>query len=229
MSLLDKVLNQIIPSDLYTDPFKHITFGQIFPSDFYEALIKALPETKYYENLLHPDAMLPDGTSARYRFLLTQENVASLPEPNPILQEVVETFRCPILHEALRKKLRVNRRECIPEVMLYRDLTGYAISPHTDGKKIITMQLYLPPDDKLVEYGTEFYVKNGEAFDTVKKMPFLPNSGYAFAVETDTEPKSWHGVSQLRKEAIVRDTMLLIYYRPGTNINKSAVAPNAKK
>ena len=42
----------------------------------------------------------------------------------------------------------------------------------------------------------------------VKRLDFLPNTGYAFAV---TE-RSWHGVEPVRETGASRNSLMLIYY-----------------
>ena len=87
---------------------------------------------------------------------------------------------------------------------LFRDLDGYEIAPHPDGRaKIVTMQLYLPRDRSQLELGTALYRRRFHSlagvyswqgrFEKVKQFIFAPNTGYAFAVSNSWNKKSWHG------------------------------------
>ena len=78
-----------------------------------------------------------------------------------------------------------------PIPVLTRDIPGYLITPHTDTRwKGITVQLYLPRDRSITHIGTIFHDKraDGSCGPKAKQMTFAPNTGYAFAVGTDT----WH-------------------------------------
>ena len=77
-----------------------------------------------------------------------------------------------------------------PIPILTRDIPGYLITPHTDTRwKGITVQLYLPKDDANTDIGTIFHERLPDgSMPKQAQMRFAPNSGYAFAVGTDT----WH-------------------------------------
>ena len=86
--------------------------------------------------------------------------------------------------------------DCVYEIALVRDTEDYRIKPHPDGlNKIVTFQLYLPPDDGTLELGTSLFVRHrgllGSRFEEVKRFPFRPNSGYAFAVSDSAKRTSW--------------------------------------
>ena len=85
-----------------------------------------------------------------------------------------------------------------PIPILTRDVPNYKIIPHTDTKwKGITVQFYLPPDDSTKHIGTIFHERRPDgSMPKVVKMPFLPNSGYAFAVGSDT----WHSADPVGPE-----------------------------
>ena len=105
---------------------------------------------------------------------------------------------------------------------LVRDLTRYAISPHTDTPtKLVSLLFYLPPDERLAHLGTSIYAPKAaemsfdparhlpfEAFKKVATMPFKPNSLFAF-LRTD---RSFHGVDQINEEGVVRDLLLYNIY-----------------
>lgn len=93
----------------------------------------------------------------------------------------------------------------VAKPVLYKDVDGYEIKPHPDArKKVVTMQLYCPPDDKQIEMGTTLYRASPKGLfsprsyflEAVKTFPFLPNVGYAFVVLKayhSLRRMSWHG------------------------------------
>ena len=107
-----------------------------------------------------------------------------------------------------------------PRPALYHDAAGYKITPHPDTPlKIVTMQFYLPANDSQQELGTSlFRMKSGleralsplsGKFKTVKKFPFLPNTGYAFAVTQN----SWHGRETVIEKQGDRCSIITFYLR----------------
>ena len=99
-----------------------------------------------------------------------------------------------------------------PIPILTRDVPNYHIDPHTDTRwKGITVQFYLPPDDTTRHIGTLFLEclsREEKKFKRVKQMPFSPNSGYAFAVGSDT----WHAADPVGSEVKTRDSILHTYF-----------------
>jgi len=97
-----------------------------------------------------------------------------------------------------------------PIPVLTRDIPGYLITPHTDTRwKGITVQLYLPRDRSTAHIGTIFHKKLTDGtLAKDKQMNFAPNSGYAFAVGTDT----WHSADRIGDEVKTRDSILLTYF-----------------
>ncbi len=97
-----------------------------------------------------------------------------------------------------------------PIPMLTRDIPGYLITPHTDTRwKGITVQLYLPRDASTTHIGTIFHEKLADgSLPKRTQMKFAPNTGYAFAVGTDT----WHSADAVGSEVKTRDSILLTYF-----------------
>jgi hypothetical protein len=97
-----------------------------------------------------------------------------------------------------------------PIPILTRDIPGYLITPHTDTRwKGITVQLYLPKDDTNTDIGTIFHEKLPDgSLPKRTQMRFAPNSGYAFAVGTDT----WHSADPVHNRVKTRDSILLTYF-----------------
>jgi hypothetical protein len=97
-----------------------------------------------------------------------------------------------------------------PIPVLTRDIPGYLITPHPDTHwKGITVQLYLPPDRSIEHIGTIFHRRLADgSLPKDKQMSFAPNTGYAFAVDTDT----WHSADRIGPEVKTRDSILLTYF-----------------
>ena len=218
---LEPLLAAVNAAEVVSDPFVHVPLSGVFPETTYRALLAQLSEDGCYEELRHADAILPDGKSARLRFGFGDTEMAGLaPEQRAFWQRVLQALRDPALEKAFREKLKAGLherfRDSLSEVALrpvpelIRDLAGYRIGAHTDiFKKVITTQFYLPEDDSQEALGTGFYRRRSDGkFDTIHRMPFLPGSGYAFAVHS----RSWHGVEMLPALARPRNSLMLTYY-----------------
>jgi hypothetical protein len=116
------------------------------------------------------------------------------------------------LAPALEQRFGLRYRDVgmFPIPILTRDVPRYRITPHTDTKwKGITVQFYLPPDDTTRHIGTIFHKVNPDgSLSQAAKMPFSPNTGYAFAVGSDT----WHSADPVGPEAKTRDSILHTYF-----------------
>jgi len=71
------------------------------------------------------------------------------------------------------------------------------------------VQFYLPADDSNRNVGTIFHERLPDGTKPKgTRMPFAPNSGYAFAVWNDT----WHSADPVGPEVRTRDSILLTYF-----------------
>jgi hypothetical protein len=219
---------------LATDPFDHLVLQQPLPPRDYPALLAALPPDRYYRELRHSDALLPDGHSARLQFPLLPANIARLPPPTRATwRAVAQAAAAPAVIEALRGRFAAALSQASgkpatqlrlrPYLTLFRDLGGYRIAIHPDSpRKAITLQFYLPADDAQLHLGTLFHRRDpaGDAardavggasegdggYALVQAMRFAPNSGYAFAVT----PSSFHSVAPMRTDDRPRNSLMLI-------------------
>ena len=110
-----------------------------------------------------------------------------------------------------------------PIPILTRDIPGYLITPHTDTRwKGITVQLYLPNDDANTDIGTIFHEKLADgSMPKRAQMRFAPNTGYAFAVGTDT----WHSADAVHNRVkIARLDPAHLFRRPGPAAKSCATA-----
>ena len=168
---------------------------------------------------------------------LDPQHLSELPAPQRELWEgIAAALFAPELKTAVFGKLatdlaarfgvgrdEVSKIVSFSKPSLFRDLDGYEIAPHPDGRaKIVTMQLYLPRDRTQLELGTALYRRRLTSlkglyswhgrFEKVKQFVFAPNTGYAFAVSNSWSKKSWHGRESLPAGCGVRNTLLNIYF-----------------
>ncbi len=203
-------------------PFEHLVFERVFPDDVYNAMLAALPAASDYRGMSEKRRRVDfaDGADTRFKIDLLPEYIRHLPAAQRAIWNVVGRALCShAVRDALVRRLSRGLERCFgedfarvgmyPLPILTRDVTGYHIIPHTDTHwKAITVQFYLPPDDSIAHVGTVFNERVGSEFPKRAQMKFLPNTGYAFAVGTDT----WHSVERVGPEVKMRDSILLTYY-----------------
>jgi hypothetical protein len=203
-------------------PFNHIALQEVFPPAFYRAMLAQFPAAAAFHPLHHHDALRPDGSSTRQRLYLYPEGLWRLPGPQRRIWRRVATALCaPALQLAFKRKFRaalearflepIERIPLYPVPILVRDLPGYQIGIHADALvKAITVQFYLPGDSSQRHLGTVFHTRrNADENDRPVTMPFLPGSGYAFAVRRKA---SWHSVPMTTEADGERRSIMLTYY-----------------
>jgi hypothetical protein len=202
-------------------PFTHLVFDRVFPDDIYALMLANMPEAADYRPM-HGRSKghdLADGTHTRVKIDLFPEYIRHLPPQKRAVWNLVghalcsrtvkEAFKCR-LAAPLTRRFGKRKVGMYPIPILTRDIPGYLITPHTDTRwKGITVQLYLPRDASTTHIGTIFHEKHADgSLPKVKQMKFAPNSGYAFAVGTDT----WHSADAVGTEVKTRDSILLTYF-----------------
>jgi len=204
-------------------PFYHLEFDRVFPPDVYAAMLREMPGADDYRALPGRNNVniLDDGSSTRVKIDLFPEYIRNMPEKKREVwdtvgralcsQEVKEAF-VRRLAPGLKRRFGEDYGEIgmFPIPILTRDVPKYKITPHTDTKwKGITVQFYLPPDDSTKHIGTIFHEKKPDgSMPKVVKMPFSPNTGYAFAVGDNT----WHSADPVGPEVKTRDSILHTYF-----------------
>ncbi|MBI4273988.1 MAG: hypothetical protein HY659_04745 [Rhizobiales bacterium] len=204
-------------------PFYHLEFDRVFPDDIYAAMLTMMPQAADYRPM-HGRSRgndLTDGTHTRVKIDLYPEYIRHLPPEKKAVWDVVGHALCaePVKQAFIRKlapglKKRFGEKFAkvgmYPIPILTRDIPGYRINPHTDTRwKGITVQLYLPRDESNINIGTIFHeVAADGSLPKKSQMRFAPNSGYAFAVGTDT----WHSADPVGPEVKTRDSILLTYF-----------------
>lgn len=209
--LIAHAVASIDAADYSPFPFPYIVFRNFFPQDFYRDLINSVPANGY-------DPIT--GTGTRMALRLYGEHVEHIePEFRPMWSAVSTMLTSKEVERAIRNRLQdgleirargdkapgVEDLKLVAKPVLYRDIDGYRIKPHPDTrKKVVTMQLYCPPDASQENLGTTLYRVSlkgllhvgSYCLEPVNTIPFLPNLGYAFVVLKayhSLTKMSWHG------------------------------------
>jgi len=204
-------------------PFFHLEFDHVFPDFAYAEMLEALPIAADYRPLpgRNKGNIREDGTSTRVKIDLFPEYIRHLPAPKrtvwerigrALTSEEVKAAFVRRLAPGLSRRFGTEFAEVgmYPIPILTRDVPGYRITPHTDTHwKGITVQLYLPRDDRNANIGTIFHERLADgSMPKARQMRFAPNTGYAFAVGDDT----WHSADPVGTEVTSRDSILLTYF-----------------
>jgi hypothetical protein len=221
--LCDFIVSSVEAATLSDSPFTHLVFDRVFPDDVYASMLANMPEVTDYRPM-HGRSKghdLADGTHTRVKIDLFPEYIRHLPPQKRAVWDVVGRALCarPVGKAFIRRLAgplerrfgaRFAKVGIYPIPILTRDIPGYLITPHTDTRwKGITVQLYLPRDRSTAHIGTIFHEKLADgSLPKRKQMSFVPNSGYAFAVGTDT----WHSADPVGSEVRTRDSILLTYF-----------------
>jgi hypothetical protein len=162
------------------DPFEWFYLENVFPEEFYWTMIRRLPFLMDYRQY---NSLYPN----RYLYDTSKDD---------FWRSVDSMFR-----EVYGNNIRVQ---------LCRDLPGYKIGPHTDGKREIkTILFYLAEDDTQKHLGTSVYVPKDkdfrcdgtkhhefDKFDLLFTAEYKPNTAFGF-VRSDN---SFHGVEAATNE-----------------------------
>ncbi|MGC1777433.1 MAG: hypothetical protein WBB34_05750 [Xanthobacteraceae bacterium] len=222
--LSDFVAGSVGAASSFDAPFTHLVFDRVFPDDIYALMLANMPGATDYRPM-HGRSKghdLTDGTHTRVKIDLFPEYIRHLPPQKRALWDVVGRALCsrPVREAFVRRLAEPLQHRfgpgyaktgMYPIPILTRDIPGYLITPHTDTRwKGITVQLYLPPDRAHTDIGTIFHdhKADGSCGAKAKQMSFAPNTGYAFAVGTDT----WHSADAVGAQVKTRDSILLTYF-----------------
>ncbi|KQZ01028.1 hypothetical protein ASD45_09265 [Pseudolabrys sp. Root1462] len=222
-ALSDYVARSIDGARAVEKPFFHLEFDHVFPDDLYGQILALMPESDDYRPM-HGRSKghdLEDGTHTRVKIDLFPEYIRNLPGPKKALWDLVGRALCSEkvkqafvrrLAPGLSKRFGADFAKVglYPIPILTRDIPGYLITPHTDTHwKGITVQFYLPADDANTDVGTIFHsVEPDGSKPRHSQMRFARNSGYAFAVGSDT----WHSADPVHAGVKTRDSILLTYF-----------------
>src|SRR5258706_10399625 len=204
-------------------PFFHLEFHQVFPAEIYRRMMAYMPVSSDYRALPGRNNVniTETGVSTRIKVDLFREYIRHFAAQRRELWRQVGDALCsrPVQEAFVRRLAPAMERRFGPtyrKVGLYpipiltRDVGGYRIPEHTDTQwKGITVQFYLPADQSITHVGTIFSERLPDgSFRPTTRMKFAPNTGYAFAVGSDT----WHSVDPVGPEVKSRDSILLTYF-----------------
>lgn len=225
------VIAAIEAAQVCTRPFYHLVLDKVFPDDLYAAMLERMPPFSFCRALRGRNNVnvRPDGTCTRVKLDLLPEFVYRMPAAERdiwgtvgrvLRSEGVRRALVAALAPGLERRFGAGFRsvglQAIPT--LNRDTSGYRIREHPDTPwKAITMQVFLPPDERMRDVGTVFSERLPDGtFRRVTQMDFVPNHGYAFAVGTDT----WHSVDPVDGRPLSRDSILHTYFVHATPLHR---------
>jgi hypothetical protein len=197
------------------EPFAHIRFDDLFPAGLYARMLDTMPRREHYRGMSGRAT-----TDVRTKMDLFPEWIRLLPPESRAIWQVVgkALVSAPVRDAFMRRVAPGLARRfgegyatvgMYPVPILTRDVAGYSIGVHPDTRwKGITVQIYLPRDRSIEHVGTVFHEKAGDGYRASVRMPFWPNSGYAFAVGEDT----YHSVDPIGPEVRTRDSIILTYF-----------------
>ncbi|MGL4514140.1 MAG: hypothetical protein ACRCT8_13700 [Lacipirellulaceae bacterium] len=223
-------------TEVFADPFPHLTIEGLFPDDFYDELLANMPPVSSC-HVADKNGPRDTVAASRLRFELRGTAIEQLPLR---AQRVWRAAHQALVSEAFRAAIYTRladglsyRFGCRPDEVverapgfavpaIFRERSGYSIAPHPDTrKKIVTMQIPLTPDDAQDGLGTDFYrrsfapaawLSEPRGFETAKSAPFRRNTASAFVVLNTVLKKSWHGKAALPPQQRLRDSILQIWY-----------------
>jgi hypothetical protein len=177
----DRLRSKLATVDWKTDPFRYFYLENVFSDEFYAEILFNLPDLSRYRKY---------GGPYKLRYLYT------ITETDTFWSKIDRMFR-----DVYGDNIRVQ---------LCKDLPGYSIGPHTDGKEeFSTVLFYLPKYADKQDHGTTVYAPKGknftsdgtkhlarEKFDVLFTAQFKPNTAFGF-IRSDN---SFHGVEPTTKE-----------------------------
>lgn len=233
-----------------SDPFPHLVIDTFFPTAVYQEMLARIPAEDHHELFGYDRHQTNAGEPTRKRFPLNDISLDKLDEHSRAFWLAIraalgsrELQRAvfDMLTHGLARRFGCDAAEiarmqayALPELM--RETTGYRIKPHPDTRrKIVTMQVSLAADESQKDLGTEFYrvsfnpaawSRQPRGFEVVKRVPFSPNTAYAFVVLNTLTLRSWHGRSELPEGCGVRQSLLNIWYLKPEDANPEIVRDN---
>lgn len=212
------------------EPYQHVFSDNIWPADVYEQILRNLPPRELYRPLNINQWVNKSGESTRDKCYLSETIPLMDPARAAFWSQIALAISSASFKRLLFRKFsrdialrlrvpanEVERAQVYVGISLTRDFQDYRLKPHTDGvPRVVTAQFYLPTDFSQQDLGTSIYDRVPLAlqplrgrYKEVKRMPFVPNSGYAFAVNDLPERSSYHGRELIEGGSGVRNSILV--------------------
>ncbi|MGH6954301.1 MAG: hypothetical protein ACREGL_08975 [Alphaproteobacteria bacterium] len=241
-------LYQIANAPMRPFPYPHFYVTEVFPAEFYAAMLANLPAAESYRSLAETGRVPSGAYKERSVFFFEEEQLGAIArERATFWLELAQWLLGPEFINLLAAKFD----SCIqqrfaghsgnvrlkPEAFLVKDRSGYSIGPHSDAPhRLLSLLFYLPRDERWRRFGTSLFLPKDrsftceggrhhgfERFDRIATMAYVPNTLFGF-VKTDN---SFHGVEPVDAEGIERD-LLLYDIRLEGEITKAATPDAAR-
>jgi hypothetical protein len=232
-SPLEHITDRLRTAEVVLEPYPHYLLENVFPTHFYQALLKHLPESTVYENLYEVTTLKLDHFRHRDQRDLDQGWTETLPAGlKDFWDRFDEWFLGPDLATAVLNSFAGQLMERFGdegswpavsvESQLIRHRAGYFLGPHSDlYTKLVVLLFYLAPDRSAEHLGTSLYRPKDpgfscpdskhypfEDFIRVKTAPYRPNSLLAF-FRSDV---SFHGLDPLSEQDVSTSGRDVIQY-----------------
>ncbi len=233
MSPCAHVIDRLRAAEIIPEPYPHYYLENVFPADYYQSLLRHLPESIVYRNLYAVTDLKLDN----FRHRDQRDFDKGWTDPLPaVLKTFWDDFHQWFLGPALAQAVlhsfaaalreRFGAEESWPDIsvegQLIRHRAGYFLGPHSDlYSKLVVLLLYLAPDESGLHLGTSIFRHKDPGFTCpqgthysfadfmkVKTVPYKPNSLLAF-LRTD---RSFHGVEPLSEQDVTVGNRDLIQY-----------------
>jgi hypothetical protein len=237
MSPLSHLVTRLRTAEIVYDPYPHYYLENVFPAEYYQALLRHLLASADYEN--HPAhvAIYSEDFRHRVQKIMGEGWTKNLPaEQREFWDSFNEWFLgLELAHAALESfaaPLSARFGEGTPwpmvtvESQFYRHRAGYSLGPHSEWRtKLVVLVFYLARDESALHLGTSLYRPKDRGFSCpeskvypfddfvrVKIAPYKPNSLFAF-LRSDI---SFHGVEPLSDQDVTtvggRDLIQYVIY-----------------
>ncbi len=178
MTTLDFISSSINNAKIKTDPFSYLYINKFFDPNFYQKLLKSIPDKNEYQNLSESNYVTGDYPKERYIYDISPESFKNFNEMQKnIFKDIVDSLLSPDFFNLVVSKFKStidNRiKNFSPEeiklfgtsdfkfdarIQLVKDYTKYQLGAHTDSPhKFLTFLFYLPEDNSLSNLGTSLY------------------------------------------------------------------------
>lgn len=231
MSVLLHIISRLREAKVLLDPYPHFCLDNIFPDEYYRALLRNLPASASYENLYEVTTLKLDHFRHRDQRDMNAGWTEGLPSEqkefwdsfdswflgDELAQAVIQTFP-----DQMDARFGAQWPSVSVESQLIRHRPGYFLGPHSDlHTKLVVLLIYLAPDESTAHLGTSLYRPKDPTFTCpnsthyefadfikVKTAPYKPNSMLAF-FRSDV---SFHGLEPLAENDVQQSGRDVIQY-----------------